>query len=39
MLFYTKDKGKTRTCILTNTHFNTFLISQLSEGDLTTVRL
>jgi len=27
------------SCILTNTHFNTFLISQLSEGDLTTVRL
>jgi len=35
-LFYTKDKGKTRTCILTKTHFNTFLIPQFSEGDLTT---
>jgi len=22
---YTKDKGKTRTCVLTKTHFNTFL--------------
>jgi len=22
-LFYTKDKGKTRTCILTKTNFNT----------------
>jgi len=38
-LFYTKDKGKTRTCILTKTHFNTFLIPQFSEGDLTAVRL
>jgi len=38
-LFYTKDKGKTRTGILTKTHFNTFLIPQFSEGDLTTVRL
>jgi len=38
-LFYTKDKGKTRTCILTKTNFNTFLIPQFSEGDLTTVRL
>jgi len=38
-LFYTTDKGKTRTCILTKTHFNTFLIPQFSEGDLTTVRL
>jgi len=38
-LFYTKYKGKTRTCILTKTHFNTFLIPQFSEGDLTTVRL
>jgi len=38
-LFYTKDKGKTRTCILTKAHFNTFLIPQFSEGDLTTVRL
>jgi len=37
-LFYTKDKGKTRTCILTRTHLNTFLIPQFSEGDLTTVR-
>jgi len=35
----TKDKGKTRTCILTKTHFNAFLIPQFSEGDLTTVRL
>jgi len=38
-LFYTKDKGKTRTCILKKTHFNTFLIPQFSEGDITTVRL
>jgi len=36
---YTKDRGKPRTCILTKTHFNTFLIPQFSEGDLTTVRL
>jgi len=36
---YTKDKGKTRTCFLTKAHFNTFLIPQFSEGDLTTVRL
>jgi len=38
-LFYTKGKGKTRTCILTTTHFNAYLIPQFSEGDLTTVRL
>jgi len=38
-LFYTKDKGKTRTFILTKTHFNTFLVPQFSEGDLTAVRL
>jgi len=38
-LFYTKDKGKTRACILTKTHFNTILFPQFSEGDLTTVRL
>jgi len=31
--------GKTRTCILTKTHFNTFLIPQFSEGDLTAIRL
>jgi len=38
-LFYTKVMGKTRTCILTKTHFNTFLIPQFSEGDLTAIRL
>jgi len=38
-LFYSKGKGKTRTCILTKTHINTFLIPQFSEGDLRTVRL
>jgi len=38
-LFYTKRKVKTRTCILTKTHFNAFLTPQFSEGDLTTVRL
>jgi len=38
-LFNTKSKGKTRTCILTKTRLNPFLIPQFSEGDLTTVRL
>jgi len=38
-LFYTKGKGKTKTCILTKTHINAYLIPQFSESDLTTVRL
>jgi len=38
-LFYTQGRGKTRTCILTKTHINAYLIPQFSEGDLTSVRL
>jgi len=37
--YFTPRIRITRTCILTKTHFNTFLIPQFSEGDLTTVRL